>query len=232
MSQTDKKRRRLAMAIGESFAAVKRRTTRSLAWQSLSAPALKIYIELRLRWRHEDNNNGELFVSIAECKSLLGIPPGTAHRAFRELQDKGFIVMTRKGEAGKLNTAVLENGGCGYSRRATTWLLTDLPYRGQPVTHAYEKWTLPEKQIRGSTSGTMMVPPVERKEADGSTSGTYRGGLRPSHGSTSGTPVSTIYSSPPGSTHNSLSRECALPEMADAPRPSAQKRPWRKPSYV
>jgi hypothetical protein len=156
MSQTDKKRRRLASSIGESFAAIRRRTARSKAWLSLSAPAIKIYIELRLRWRHKHNNNGELFLSIAECKSLLGIPPGTAHRAFRELQEKGFIVMTRKGEAGKLNTAVLENGGCGYSRRATTWALTDEPYRGQPATHAYEQWEPPPKN-------RFVLPPVERR---------------------------------------------------------------------
>jgi hypothetical protein len=159
VSQTDKKRRKLAVAIGESFAAVRRRMARSLAWQSLSAPALKIYVELRLRWRHKENNNGHLFVSIAECKKLLGIAPGTAHRAFRELQQKGFIVMTRRGEAGGLTPTGLDNGGFGYSRRATTWAITEEPYQGQPATHDYERWR-PEKQVRGSTGGTMTVPPV------------------------------------------------------------------------
>jgi hypothetical protein len=140
MTQSDKKRRKLAMAIGESFVAIRRRTARSQAWLSLSAPAMKIYIELKLRWRHKNANNGELFVSIAECWELLRIKPGTAHRAFRELEDKGFIVMTRRGEAGGLNSAVLDNGGCGYSRKATTWAITEEPYKGQIATHAYEKW--------------------------------------------------------------------------------------------
>ena len=118
MSQTDKKRRKLAMAIGESFAAIRRRTVRSQALISLSAPALKVYIELRLRWRHKDqNNNGELFVSIAECKTLLGLAPATAHRAFRELGQKGFIVMTRQGEACGLTRAVLANAwGASWGR--------------------------------------------------------------------------------------------------------------------
>jgi hypothetical protein len=152
MSQTDKKRRKLAMAIGESFAAVRRRTVRSRAFISLSAPALKVYIELRLRWRHVENNNGELFVSIAECKKLLGLAPGTAHRAFCELAEKGFIVKTRQGEACGLTTAVLDNGGFGYSRRATTWRLTDEPYRLQPATHDYEKWQPSQELSAGANS--------------------------------------------------------------------------------
>jgi hypothetical protein len=192
MTATDKRRRKLAMAIGESFAAVRRRMARSLAWRSLSAPALKIYIELKLRWRHQENNNGQLFVSIAECKNLLGIPPGTAHRAFRELEQKGFIVMTRRGEAGGLTPTVLDNGGFAYSRKATTWAITEEPYQGQPATHAYQKWT-PEKQVRGSTGGTMTVPPVEVGERDSSTSGNYGGDSPPPDSSTSGIPVSTIY---------------------------------------
>jgi hypothetical protein len=199
MTATDKKRRKLAMAIGESFAAVRRRMARSLAWRSLSAPALKIYIELKLRWRHQENNNGHLFVSIAECKSLLGIPPGTAHRAFRELERKGFIVLTRRGEAGGLTSRVLDNGGFGYSRRATTWAITEEPYQGQPPTHAYERWR-PEKQVRGSTSGTMTVPPAELCQRDSSTSGTMERGFRPSDSSTGGIPVSTIYRAPPKGT--------------------------------
>jgi hypothetical protein len=223
MSQTDKKRRRLASTIGESFAAIRRRTARSKAWLSLSAPAIKIYIELRLRWRHKHNNNGELFLSIAECKSLLGIPPGTAHRAFRELQEKGFLVMTRKGEAGKLNTAVLENGGYGYSRRATTWALTDEPYRGQPATHAYEQWKADtQKQIRASTGGTTTVPPLERKGAHGSTSGTSSGGHRPADSSASGTPVSTIY----GARSDSLSEQRVKPQAA---HPGGRASGWRRP---
>jgi hypothetical protein len=192
MSQTDKKRRKLAMAIGESFAAVRRRTARSPAWLSLSAPAIKILIELRLRWRHKDNNNGHLFISFAECQSLLDIAPGTAHRAFRELQDKGFIVCTRRGDAGGLNRAVLDNGGFGYSRKATEWALTDEPYNGQPATHAYEKWQPPKKQLRASTSGTMTVPPVELCKPDSSTSGTTEPDFGARHSSTSGIPVSTI----------------------------------------
>jgi hypothetical protein len=192
MTATDKKRRKLAMAVGDSFAAVRRRMARSLAWQSLSAPALKIYIELKLRWRHKDNNNGHLFVSIAECKNLLGIPPGTAHRAFRELQQKGFIVMTRRGEAGGLTPTVLDNGGFGYSRRATTWAITEEPCQAQPAAHVYERWR-PEQQVRASTSGTMTAPPAELCEPDSSTSGTMEGCSRPPNSSISGIPVSTIY---------------------------------------
>jgi predicted ArsR family transcriptional regulator len=46
-----------------------------------------------------------------EAARLLGIGKGTAQRAFAELQEKGFLRMTRKGQ--------------WYGRRATTWRTTD-----------------------------------------------------------------------------------------------------------
>jgi DNA-binding XRE family transcriptional regulator len=140
MTATDKKRRKMAMAIGESFAAIRRRTARSLAWRSLGAPALKLYVELRLRWRHKDGNNGQLFCSLLECKELLGLCRDSAVRGFAELEAKRFIVRTRKGEAGRLPASgTAANGGTGFSRRATLWALTDEPFNGHAATYAFEK---------------------------------------------------------------------------------------------
>ncbi len=150
MTRTDKKRRRIAMAIGESFAAIRRRTARSAAWLSLGGPAIKIYVELRLRWRHKDgSNNGQLFCSLRECEELLGIGRPTAVRAYAELEAKRFIVRTRQGEAGRLPASgTAANGGTGYSRKATLWALTDEPLNGQPATYAFEKLTTHDlKQI-------------------------------------------------------------------------------------
>jgi DNA-binding XRE family transcriptional regulator len=197
MSQTDKKRRKLAGAIGESFAAIRRRTARSAAWLSLSAPAMKIYVELRLRWRHENDNNGDLHLSILECWQLLRIPHATACRAYRELQDKGFIVMTRRGEAGRLSRAVLDNGGYAASRKATTWRLTDEPYRGQPATHDYERWQpdsdSEKKQFHGSAGGPATGPLVDQLTRNRSTSGTVGTQNQARNRSTGGPSLSTIY---------------------------------------
>jgi hypothetical protein len=144
MTATDKKLRRKAQAIGDSFAAIRRRTARSLAWLSLGAPAIKISVELRLRLRSTagHSNNGELFVSLLECEQMLGLCRTSAVRGFAELEAKGFIAETRKGEAGRLpKSATTENGGEGFSRRATMWALTDWPWDGHAATHAYEKLT-------------------------------------------------------------------------------------------
>jgi hypothetical protein len=142
MTATDKKRRKLSMAIGESFAAIRRRTARSLAWHSVGAPALRLYVELRLRWRHKDGNNGQLFCSLIECEQLLGLHRHSAVRGYAELEAKGFIVRTRQGDAGRLPaSATTANGGTGFSRRATEWALTDEPLNGQAATYAFEKLT-------------------------------------------------------------------------------------------
>jgi hypothetical protein len=167
MTATDKKRRRLASAIGESFAAIRRRTARSPAWLSLSAPALKLYVELRLNWRHKDpNSNGDLYVSLIDAEKKLRLSRPRAVRGFAELEAKGFIVKTRKGEAGRLpRSATTENGGVAHSRRATRWALTDEPYNCKPPTHAYEKLTDDdlrridrELRDRFQKKGTASVP--------------------------------------------------------------------------
>ena len=202
MTATDKKRRKLAMAIGESFAALRRRVVRSEAWCSLSAPALKVLVELRLRWRHKDgNNNGQLFVSLRECEKLLRLSRASAVRAFAELEAKGFIIKTRQGEAGRLpKSATLQNGGTGYGRQATTWALTDEPCNGQPPTYAFERWRAPDgsaggskKQFHVSAGGPLTGPLVDLLNDNGSARGPVEAGVSASDGSAGGPPISTIY---------------------------------------
>ncbi len=51
----------------------------------------------------------------------------TAARAFAELEDKGFVRMTKRGR--------------WYGRLATTWAVTDRPPRGHPPTkRAWRNW--------------------------------------------------------------------------------------------
>ncbi len=102
---------------------------RSPAWRSLRGPAAKVWLELRCRYN--GSNNGKLALSCDAAARLLGLGKATVLRAFQELQDKGFIVMTQRGQ--------------WYGRRATTWAVTDKPCDGHLATRAWNTW-IPDKK--------------------------------------------------------------------------------------
>ena len=123
---------------------------RSAAFRSLGGPALKVWIELRSRFN--GRNNGELSLSLDEGARLLGMGKTTVGRAFAELEEKGFIVMTRRGK--------------WYGRLATTWAVTDRSHNGHLATNAWKHW-----RPQAGTSHT------ESKRAP-----RYRNGPYPKHG--------------------------------------------------
>jgi hypothetical protein len=96
----------------------------SSAFRSLGGPALKYYIELRDRFN--GTNNGYLHLSCDEAVRLLHIGKGTALRAQRELNEKGFIVLVKPGN--------------WYERQATEWALTDRPWGRNLPTNAWKNW--------------------------------------------------------------------------------------------
>lgn len=102
---------------------------RSPAWRSLSGPATKIFCELRCRY--SGANNGDLSLSLDEATRLLGIGKATAARAFGELTEKGFIVLTHRGR--------------WIGRKAATYRVTDRSYQGHPPTR---DWTLWQGSVR------------------------------------------------------------------------------------
>src|SRR5262249_53552518 len=67
----------------------------SAAWKSLSCNARALYIQLARKYN--GRNNGHISYSVREACEDLHIGNATAHRAFRQLQDRGFIVCTKKG---------------------------------------------------------------------------------------------------------------------------------------
>lgn len=93
--------------------------TRSSAWRGLSGTAIKVLIELKCRFN--GYNNGDLSLSMDEAARLLGMSKSTAQRAFGELVDKGFLIVSRKGQ--------------WYGRLATTYIATDKSLRGQIPTN-------------------------------------------------------------------------------------------------
>jgi predicted transcriptional regulator len=106
---------------------------KTAAWQSLSANARAIYVEIAQRYC--GTNNGHIPYSIREAASSLHIGKTTAYRALRELQDRGFIVFTTKGAFSR------------KVRHATEWRLTEFVSNvdDQLATKEFMCW-VPEKQ--------------------------------------------------------------------------------------
>jgi hypothetical protein len=97
---------------------------RSDAWRTLSGAAVKVWVELRVRYH--GGNNGDLSLSLDEAARLLHIGKNTAQRAFRELEQKGFLKLVERGQ--------------WYGRKATRWSVTDRGVNGNPPTNEWKGW--------------------------------------------------------------------------------------------
>ena len=84
------------------------------AWRALSVGARALYVELKRRYRGD--NNGTLRLSHREAAGLLGLHRNSVGRLFDELEDKGFI---RKLEGHHLGPS-----GIGQTAR---WALDEYP---------------------------------------------------------------------------------------------------------
>jgi hypothetical protein len=137
----------------------------SLAWRSLSGPSVKVFLELRTRFHGA--NNGRLIFSLEEGKRLLGLGKATVQRALVELQDKGLIACTRKGQ--------------WYGRLASTWATTDKSVNGAPATNEWRMWRPNPATIRSRQktergpitvpSAQLMGPLQDRGPIDGTATG-------------------------------------------------------------
>lgn len=105
------------------------RMTQSDAWRSLSGPAVKVLLELCNRYN--GGNNGDLSLSLDDAAHLLGIGKSTAHRAFEELAEKGFIELVARGR--------------WIRGEASTWRVTFLNNPRQQRTNDWREWKAPEK---------------------------------------------------------------------------------------
>ena len=145
--------------------------THTVAWRHLDPPAVALYLVLRERFN--GHNNGTIGLGCREAAALTNVGPDTANRAFRKLTDVGFIEATTKG-------GFSQNG-----RRATEWLLTELPddRTGHKATKAFASWA-PENSKASPTSRTLS--PSHRTLTEKSTTVTP---LRPT--SRTETPKST-----------------------------------------
>jgi DNA-binding transcriptional MocR family regulator len=101
------------------------------AWKSLSMTAR--CLEMELKALYNGINNGDLFLSVREAAKRLGVANNTAGKAFKELEERGFI---RPKQRGSFDWKL---------RHATAWVLTEFEYANQPASKDFMKWHLEEK---------------------------------------------------------------------------------------
>ena len=113
---------------------------KSEAWASLSPVERALYIEVAQRWN--GFNNGKIGLGIREAGKAIDVKHTTAGEAFRVLQERGFLVLTR-------------NSSFDQKRLAREWRVTAFPmgdYRNPTArsTNEFARWRPPpENQNAG-----------------------------------------------------------------------------------
>lgn len=98
----------------------------SAAWRSLTCDQKQLYLELRRRFN--GTNNGQIYLSVRDATRELHIAKATAQKAFRALQEKGFLKCAR---LGSFHYKV---------RHASLWILTEESYGDQLPTKEFMRW--------------------------------------------------------------------------------------------
>lgn len=109
-----------------------RSTMETPAWRALSPAAQALYPWLKLEWRGVDNNNnGQLRLSVRQAAERVGIANNRAAKCFVELQAKGFLVQTEGASLGTSGAA-----------RSPSYELTELalPTGGTQGRMLYRDW--------------------------------------------------------------------------------------------
>jgi hypothetical protein len=107
---------------------------KSCAWREASCVARCAYIEIKMRYAGPGSNNGRIPYSLLEMAKALNVSKATAGRALKELQDKGFIVLMKRGAFSVKN------------RMASEWRLTELTCDVTRNLSSREFTRWPEKQ--------------------------------------------------------------------------------------
>lgn len=105
----------------------------SLAYKSLSVCARALLVEFYQRYN--GGNNGDIALSVRYAANQLNVAPGTALKAIRQLEDRGFICVKQRG--------AFE----WKAHHATTWILTEFEYWGQLPTKDFIRWGQKESPL-------------------------------------------------------------------------------------
>lgn len=118
------------------------------AYRSLKPPARALLVELYDLYNGQ--NNGELFLSVRKAARSIRVGNNLATKAFRELEDKGFIRVSQKGSFNQ------------KLPHATQWVLTEYPHAGKPPSKDFMRWQAPGMQALHQHSsfsgGNINVP--------------------------------------------------------------------------
>ena len=161
----------------EQFIRLHRGVTNSDAWKSLSCEARSLLLEV---WaRHNGSNNGRIPLGRKEARKALRIGSRKLKNAFRDAQDRGFLIERQKGS---FNFKVAAGKG-----RATEWEITTEKCDNRPPKRLYRDW--PEKQNTGTTvvtagnhGGHRFEPTGPQKGSNGNHSSDRSGHSRGSNG--------------------------------------------------
>jgi len=104
----------------------------SAAYRDLDCYARALLVEFKRLYNGA--NNGDLYLSVRRAAELIGTSKDTATKAIRSLVAHGFI---RQETRGSFHLK---------QRHATTWILTEYDFRGQPADKRFMSWRQPEKQ--------------------------------------------------------------------------------------
>ena len=107
-------------------------TINTPAWRELPTKSQSLYMLVKLEWKGPKmNNNGKIALSCRQAARKMGVSLNTAATAFRELQAKGFIVVTEPSWLGVEGEAKLQ-----------LYEITELPMPGKKNgNHLYARWT-------------------------------------------------------------------------------------------
>ena len=108
------------------------KTIETPAWRELPPKSQSLYPWLKLEWKGpKNNNNGKIALSCRQAAQKMGVSVNTAASAFRELQAKGFIFVTKSSRLGVEGKAKLQ-----------LYEITELPLPGsRGGRHLYASWT-------------------------------------------------------------------------------------------
>lgn len=121
-----KSRRKHLRKIKGRYIIIEHTFLETLAWRSLPPNAQALY--LLLRKCYDGYNNGFINYSQDRVADTLHIGTKAVRKAFKDLQDKGFIVLEQRGHF--------------FSKKAAEWRLTDLPCGDKPPTKDYLNYSI------------------------------------------------------------------------------------------
>jgi len=118
-------KRRFAYKWKDGVLGVPRTVIRSEAYLDMSLPARQLMLHLQDAWK---DHEPIIHYSVRRAAKIIGVGVGTATKAFKELEEHGFIRMTE--ESNWLNG------------KAREWRLTWLTSHKREPTNEWEAWEI------------------------------------------------------------------------------------------